>query len=337
MAKDFYKTLGISKNATLDDIKKAYKKLALKYHPDKNKSPGADEKFKEVAEAYEILSDPDKRSKYDQLGEEGLKQSFFPGEAGAKFGNGQNFTYRYTTGDPFSTFATFFGNSDPFSTLFGNNGDYDSDENMGGFPFKGFNSMNKFNTKPSVNNKKAMKQDPPIEKTIEVSLEEILKGSTRKMKIFRNVYDPTTKTTRKEEKIMQINIKPGWKAGTKITYNNEGDRRPDSIPADVIFTIKDKPHPLFKREGEDIVYTANISLKSALCGTNIVVKNLEGKLFDLKLQQVTPSTIKRIPGEGLPYVKDPSKRGDLLVKFNIKFPENLSKSVIDTLRNCLPN
>lgn len=113
MGKDYYKTLNIPKNASEDDIKKAYKKMALKYHPDKNKSPGAEDKFKEIAEAYEVLSDSQKRKVYDLGGEEALGgQSAAPGGGG-----GRTFSYTYS-GDPRATFAQFFGGSNPFEAFF---------------------------------------------------------------------------------------------------------------------------------------------------------------------------------------------------------------------------
>lgn len=115
MGKDFYKILGIQKGASDEDIKKAYRKLALKYHPDKNKSAGAEERFKEIAEAYEVLSDKKKRDIYDQFGEEGLHGGG-PGSAGGPEG-GQSFSYEFH-GDPRATFAQFFGQSSPFDLIF---------------------------------------------------------------------------------------------------------------------------------------------------------------------------------------------------------------------------
>lgn len=114
MGKDYYKILGISRNATDEDIKKAYRKLALKYHPDKNKAKDAEEKFKEVAEAYEVLSDKKKREIYDQVGEEGLKGGYTNGGGG---GPGPHFTYSFH-GDPRQTFAQFFGTDSPFEMFF---------------------------------------------------------------------------------------------------------------------------------------------------------------------------------------------------------------------------
>jgi DnaJ-class molecular chaperone len=118
MGKDYYHILGLSKSATDDEIKKAYRKLALKYHPDKNKSPEAEEKFKLLAEAYEVLSDKKKRDIYDQFGEEGLKGG--GGGSGGGFGgggSGPHFTYSFH-GDPRQTFAQFFGTENPFEMFF---------------------------------------------------------------------------------------------------------------------------------------------------------------------------------------------------------------------------
>lgn len=119
MGKDYYKILGLSKGASEADIKKAYRKMALKYHPDKNKSPNAEEMFKDVAEAYDVLSDKKKKDIYDIHGEEGLKDGIPGSGTGSTNGMPSNFTYTFT-GDPRATFAQFFGTSDPFS-LFGDN------------------------------------------------------------------------------------------------------------------------------------------------------------------------------------------------------------------------
>lgn len=117
MGKDYYSILGISKNASEDEIKKAYRKLALKYHPDKNKSPEAEEKFKLIAEAYEVLSDKKKRDIYDQFGEEGLQNGGSGGRSGFSNGSGPHFTYTFH-GDPRATFAQFFGTDNPFEMFF---------------------------------------------------------------------------------------------------------------------------------------------------------------------------------------------------------------------------
>ncbi|XP_044269674.1 dnaJ protein homolog 1-like [Tribolium madens] len=312
MGRDFYKILGINKNASDDEIKKAYRKLALQYHPDKNKSPGAEEKFKEIAEAYEVLSDKKKRDVYDAYGEEGLK-------GGVPGGGPSGFTYTFH-GDPRATFAQFFGSADPFQNLF--------EFEEGGFSdtFTLFTGMI------------SKAQDPPIEYDLNVCLEDILHGCTKNIKISRNVVEGNGQR-RREEKMLTINIKPGWKAGTRITFLKEGDIFPNKIPADVVFIVRDKPHPVFKREGSDLRYTASISLKQALCGGFVTIPTLSEKTIRLELgpETIKPTTLKRIPGQGLPFPKEPSKRGDIIVDFNIKFPDKLTQQVKNVLAEKLPN
>jgi DnaJ-class molecular chaperone len=362
MGKDYYKILGVSKSASEDEIKKAYRKMALKYHPDKNKDPGAEEKFKSCAEAYEVLSDKRKREIYDQVGEEGLKAGAgagggFPGGANGQQ-NGQSFSYQFH-GDPYETFKQFFqsdgmfssmsfnsggGGGNPMSAMFGDFEDMDTDSCQGGRG--GFTRMNgagfpggfftSSGGQPNMSTKK-LRQDPPIERELPVSLEEILTGCTKKMKITRRVTQPNGHMI-KEDKILTINVKPGWKSGTKITFNQEGDQSPNALPADVIFIIKDKPHQYFKRDGSDIKYTAKISLKEALTGGAVVrVPTLDSEPVSLALRDIVkPTTQKRLSGRGLPLPKEPNKRGDLVVQFDIQFPTTLSDPTKQILADLLP-
>lgn len=355
MGKDFYKILGVSKTATDDEIKKAYRKLALKYHPDKNKSPQAEERFKEVAEAYEVLSDKKKRDVYDQYGEEGLKGNMGGGGSGGSGMDGGTFQYQYH-GDPRATFAQFFGTSDPFGVFFGNDGigsnvfytDIGGGESDDPFGFGGRGGMGggggfpgafrsqSFNVHGSPNRKQKV-QDPPIEHDLYVTLEDINAGCQKKMKISKMVMSQDG-SARKEEKILNINVKPGWKAGTKITFPKEGDQVPGKVPADIVFIIRDKPHPHFKREGSDIKYTSKISLRQALCGTVIKVPTLSGEKITITTvgEVVKPTTVKRLQGRGLPFPKEPSRRGDLLVAFDIQFPNQLNQGAKDILSDLLP-
>jgi DnaJ-class molecular chaperone len=271
MGKDYYKILGINRGSTDDEIKKAYRKLALKYHPDKNKTPEAEEKFKEIAEAYDVLSDKKKRDIYDQVGEEGLKSG--------STGQGPGCQYHFH-GDPRATFTQFFGTTNPFDSFFGSNSgffglDDDHDDpfaslNFGprGGPFR----SHSFTTgSPNLGRSKAKAQDPPIEHDLYVALEDISKGCVKKMKISRKVINADG-TQRREDKVLTINVKPGWKAGTKITFQREGDQAPHKIPADIVFIIRDKPHALFQRENNDIKFTAKVSLKQ-VSPPKIVVTN----------------------------------------------------------------
>lgn len=318
MGKDYYQILEISNNATDEDIKKAYRKLALKYHPDKNKSPGAEERFKEIAEAYEVLSDKKKRDIYDAYGEDGLKGGIPSGN------NQQGFTYTFH-GDPRATFAQFFGSANPFQSFFGA---FDEDD------------MDPFSVLIGAPNSRGASktQDPPVQHDIYVSLEDIYTGCTKKMRITRKVLQPDG-SRKQEEKILNVEIKPGWKAGTKITFPREGDQGRNSIPADVVFVVRDKMHPHFKREGSDLHYTAHVTLKQALCGCIVEVPTLFGPSQRLNFTNeiIKPTTVKRIPGLGLPFPKEPSRKGDLLVSFDIQFPDRLSQNARDYFFQYLPN
>jgi len=182
-------------------------------------------------------------------------------------------------------------------------------------------------------------QDPPVEHELFVTLEEIASGATKKMKISRKILNPDNRTTRTEDKVLTIDIKPGWKQGTKITFPHEGDQSPTTIPADIIFIIKDKIHPTFRRDGSDLIYTAKITLRDALCGTTINIPTLDpNRVRKLQLTEVIkPTTEKRLTGDGLPIAKQPTNRGDIIVKFDIKFPDTLTNDqkeiIASTLRN----
>lgn len=357
MGKNYYSILGLSKGASDDEIKKAYRKLALKYHPDKNKSREAEEKFKEVAEAYEILSDKKKRDVFDKYGEEGLKGGGGGPGGFSAGGTGGEFTGFH--GDPRATFAQFFGQSSPFQAFFdfpgggrggpagfqfGMDEDMDTEDlfSMGGprpgGPGGAFRSQS-FNIHGGSPNKGGggKSQDSAIEHDLYVTLEDIVRGCTKKMKISRKVMQPDG-TSRKEDKVLTINVKPGWKAGTKITFQKEGDQGKGKIPADIVFIIRDKPHPLFKREGSDLRYSAKVTLREALTGCALTIPTLTGDKVPLSMKNevLKPSTVKKIPGQGLPFPKEPHKRGDLLVSFDIKFPDALNQNTKDILADLLP-
>lgn len=350
MGKDYYQVLGVARGASDDEIKKAYRKLALKFHPDKNQSPGAEERFKAVGEAYDVLSDKRKKQIYDQCGEEGLKAG--AGQQGGQhnFGGGQNYSYSYH-GDPRATFTQFFGNSNPFESFFSGGSptgmggmgggmgggqeqmDIDLEELLGGLGGGVRAGHRPGQHKPA---KQARLQDPTIEKEVFVSLEEIASGCDKKMKISRKVFREDGSRT-DEDKVLKIAVKPGWKAGTKVTFNQEGDRVPGKIPADVAFVIRDKPHPVFRRDGVDLHYTYKVPLREALCGTVVQVPTLQGRKVGINCagEVIKPGSNKRLQGFGLPYPKEPSKKGDLIVDFEVLFPDRVSQSSRDILYDVL--
>ncbi|XAR72606.1 hypothetical protein NMG60_11019311 [Bertholletia excelsa] len=317
MGVDYYKILQVDRNAKDDDLKKAYRKLAMKWHPDKNPNnkKEAEAKFKQISEAYEVLSDPQKRAVYDQYGEEGLKGQVPPpgagGPTGTTFfstGDGPT-TYRFTPRSADDIFAEFFGSSSPFGSFFGDDIFGHFGEGVGGG-----GSMHQ----------SAPRKAPPIEQTLPCSLEELYKGTMKKMKISREIADMSGKTMPVEE-ILTINIKPGWKKGTKITFPEKGNEQPNVIPSDLIFIIDEKPHPVFTRDGNDLVVTQKISLAEALTGYTVHLTTLDGRNLTIPISTViTPNYEEVVPREGMPIPKDPTKKGNLRIKFNIKFPTRLT-------------
>eukprot|EP00112_Aurelia_sp_Birch-Aquarium-sp1_P007178 Seg1782.12 transcript_id=Seg1782.12/GoldUCD/mRNA.D3Y31 product="DnaJ subfamily B member 13" protein_id=Seg1782.12/GoldUCD/D3Y31 len=278
-----------------------YRKLALKYHPEKNAEPGAEAKFKQIAEAFDALSNVKRRSVYDQFGEEGLKGGI-PNVENDGFSKGYVFH-----GDPDKVFKEFFGGDNPFSELF----EVTQSEIDTGFA--------------GLQGRGRKKQDAPIERELYLTLEEVYKGCTKKMKISRRVMNEDGHTSSIRDKILTINVKPGWKSGTRITFPKEGDQGPNNIPADIVFIVKDKEHQSFKRDGSNIIYTASIPLGEALTGCIIDVPTLDGRLLSIPINDiVSPGYTKYVWGEGMPFSIDNTRRGDLIVAFDIKFPKHLS-------------
>ncbi|XP_055805876.1 uncharacterized protein LOC129874596 [Solanum dulcamara] len=330
MGVDYYKILQVDKNAKDDDLKKAYRKLAMKWHPDKNPNnkKEAEAKFKQISEAYEVLSDSQKRAIYDQYGEEGLKGQVPPpdaaggGPGGATFfqtGDGPN-VFRFNPRNANDIFAEFFGFSTPFGGGMGGGGGMRgsrfSSSMFGDDIFSSFGEGRPMSSGP--------RKAPPIERTLPCSLEELYKGTTKKMKISREIADASGKTLPVEE-ILTIDIKPGWKKGTKITFLEKGNEEPNVVPADLVFIIDEKPHSVFTREGNDLVINQKISLAEALTGYTAHLTTLDGRKLTIPMNNVIqPNHEEVVPREGMPIPKEPSKRGDLRIKFNIKFPTRLT-------------
>lgn len=339
MGKDYYKILGVAKSATQDEIKKAYRKLAIKWHPDKHPQDGkdaAEAKFKEIGEAYDVLSDLSKKNIYDQVGEEGLRGGGGGGGEGPRGGmpggnfpggfSGQNVHFR----DP----------TEIFRAMFGGGGD---DDGMGGMPFGGMGGMPggvhmSMGGMPSGfgmpgmaggmpgtgggmpsngggRRSQTQQKAPPIHHALALTLEELFNGVTKKMRITRRQLDGSSASVDKE-----IVVKPGWKDGTKITFENEGDESPNMIPADIVFTVQAKPHARFSRDGDDLVHKCQISLVEALSGVRKSVVSISGRTIPIVAENVDGSTEIIIPGEGMLNSKT-KVRGKLRVSFCIKFPQ----------------
>ncbi|KAJ9543096.1 LOW QUALITY PROTEIN: hypothetical protein OSB04_022803 [Centaurea solstitialis] len=329
MGVDYYKVLQVDRNAKDDDLKKAYRKLAMKWHPDKNPNnkKDAEAKFKTISEAYDVLSDPQKRQIYDQYGEEG---------AGATTGcrwvfgmptDGGSTSFRFNPRNADDIFSEFFGFSSPFGGM------PDMGGSRGGpgsqFPRSMFGEDIFSQFRGSGVGGESSAGMPPrkgaaIERTLPCSLEDLYKGTTKKMKISRDATDATGRPTTVEE-ILTIEIKPGWKKGTKITFPEKGNEQRGVIPSDLVFIIDEKPHSVFKRDGNDLVATLKISLAEALTGYTAQVTTLDGRNLTLPISSVISPTYEEVvKGEGMPIPKEPTKKGNLRVKFNIKFPTRLT-------------
>ncbi|EFC50619.1 predicted protein [Naegleria gruberi] len=330
MGKDYYSILGVSRSADEKELKSAYRKLALKWHPDRNpdNKQMAEEKFKEIAEAYEILSDSNKRAIYDQYGEEGLKGGIPTSGSGAGFGGGGG-SYTFHATNPEDIFKQFFGARSPFDSMFSGGFD-DGDDSFSSF---GFGPGSFFKSTQQRGPRKA----PDVVQKVVCSLEDLYKGKTKRIKITKQVLNPDGQTTRKESKILTFPIKKGFKKGTKIRFENEGDQAPGIIAADVVFEIDEQPHNTFQREGNNLIYTPNVSLKEALSGTVIEVKTLDDRTLRIPINDiVNPGYSKTVSGEGMPLSKNPDQKGDLIIKPAIVFPRFLDNQQKEMIKKILP-
>uniref|UniRef100_A0A8C5E699 DnaJ homolog subfamily B member 13 n=1 Tax=Gouania willdenowi TaxID=441366 RepID=A0A8C5E699_GOUWI len=299
MNNEYYERLEVNRNATDADIKKAYRRLALKYHPSRNREPGSSEIFIQLGEAYDVLSDPQKKATYDKFGEEGLK-SGIPVEYGHSGAWSSKYIYH---GNPDKTFRQFFGGDNPFADFYTN----DLLLQFGGL-------------QAGV----VKKQYPPIERDLSLSLEDLFHGCTKKMKICRRVMNEDGRSSTIKDKILTVDVKPGWKEGTQIIFSKEGDQGVNSIPGDIVFIVKQKSHPLFTRLHDDLLYNVKISLEMALTGFCVVVPTLDDRQLNIPINEIAhPAYRKVVTAEGMPLSQDPSQRGNLIISFDIQFPEKL--------------
>ncbi|XP_035464795.2 dnaJ homolog subfamily B member 5 [Scophthalmus maximus] len=319
--KDFYKILGVSPESNEDEIKKAYRKMALKFHPDKNSDADAADRFKEIAEAYEILTDPKKRIIYDQFGEEGIKNGMSMSMAGRN-----NFHSE--------CHANSFHGSDHFDIFFGN--DLDGEDDLFN-PFRRF-TFSHVGQDGGLRRGQRRLQGEAVVRDLLVTLEDVMHGCTKHVKITRSRLNADGRSLRSEDKVLNVVVKKGWKAGTKITFPREGDETPNNTPADITFILRDKEHPQYKREGSNIVYTTKITLKEALCGCTVNVPTLDNRMMPLPCSDVIkPGAVRRLRGEGLPLPKSPSNRGDLVVKFQVLFPDRIPPQSREIIKHSLAN
>ncbi|XP_076673042.1 dnaJ heat shock protein family (Hsp40) member A4-like [Andrena cerasifolii] len=343
----FYDVLGVKPGCTPEDLKKAYRKLALKYHPDKNPDEG--ERFKQISQAYEVLSNPEKKRIYDQGGEQALKEG----------GGGSNIF-----SSPMDIFDMFFG---------------------GGF---------------SGRNRRRERKGQDVMHQLSVSLEELYKGTVRKLALQKNVIcdkcegiggkkgsveqcstchgtgmqvqiqqlgpgmlqhlqtmcsdckgqgeriNPRDRCkqccgrkTIRDRKILEVRVDPGMVDGQRIVFSGEGDQEPDYEPGDIVILLEEKEHDVFKRTRNDLIIRLQLELVESLCGFQNVIRTLDERdlIITSPPGNVTKhGDLKFILNEGMPIYKDPFSRGRLIIQFVVNFPKTINPSVVPALEQCLP-
>jgi curved DNA-binding protein len=303
--RDYYEILGVKKDASQDEIKKAYRKLARKYHPDVNPDdPGAEEKFKDINEAYQVLSDDEKRSKYDKFGSQwkqyqqrGGRAEDFDWSQWAAQGQPGMGGYRTVSQEEFEQMfgGGLGGFSDFFTTLFGGMG-------MGGARPGG--------RTPRGTSQQAMQQGRDIEHSVQISLEEAFNGTTRLL-------------TFEDGRRIEATIPPGVKTGSRIRLSGQGSPGPRGA-SDLYLKIKVASHPKFTREGDDLKINQPVDFFTALLGGEVTVSTID-KTVKLTVPPESDSgKTFRLKGLGMPKLNNPGKRGDLYVTLEIQVPKNLT-------------
>ncbi len=370
--RDYYDVLGVGKNATADEIKKAYRKMAIKYHPDKfaqsseDERKAAEEKFKEAAEAYDVLSDADKRARYDQFGHS-MGQNFGGGGAG---GGSYGFGGGMSMEDIFAHFGDIFGD-------------------MGGS--YGFGGGGASSSRP----RKHVNKGTDLRITVKVTLKDIMNGVTKKLKIPKMVacshcngtgakdgtafktclrchgtgYVETVQQTfmgamrsttvcpecngegkiisepcsycggtgvEKKDEIVEFHIPAGVEDGMVLTMRGQGNApRHGGVNGDLLIKIQEEKDPELIREGDDLIYNLMLDIPTAVLGGSAEVPMVEGKARVKIAPGTQPGKVLRLRGKGLPKFQSTAK-GDLLVNVMVYMPENLNdaeKAAIESLKD----
>jgi curved DNA-binding protein len=313
--KDYYQTLGVAKTASDKELKQAYRKLARKHHPDVN--PGdksAEARFKEINEAYEVLGDPDKRKKYDELGanwrmyEQAQQQGQgFPG--GSPFG-GPGGAWNINMGGPGGGYRTMteeemhdlFGNEDPFSDFFKT--------------FFGGGGATREGGRARQGRTPRTQKGRDIEHEVELTLEDAYHGATRRISIKQGGH----------ARSVDVRIPVGVKDGSLVRAAGEGESGANGgASGDLYLRVRIKPHPVFERKGTDLHAKVAVPVTTAVLGGEAQVPTITGSVR-LKIPETTQSgQVFRLKGHGMPSVGKPDDRGDLYATVEVQLPRSLTK------------
>jgi len=303
--KDYYNTLGVSKTATEGEIKTAYRKLARRYHPDVNKDPQAEDKFKEVNEAYQVLSDPEKRKKYDQFGSEWQRYQSSGGQPdGFDWGRWQQAPqggqpgYRTVSQEEINDmFGNLGGFSDFFNTLFG----------QGGF------SSTPAYSRGGRSPQRAARTPQPMEHEVEITLEEAYSGTKRTFQF-------------EDGRKIEASIPQGVKTGSRVRLSGQAGG------ADLYLKINVLPHKTFTRKGDDLTLTVPVDLYTAILGGEVSVETM-GKPVRLTIPEGTDSgKTMRLKGLGMPNLKNPAEHGDIFEIRQVHLPAHLTPAEKEKFR-----
>jgi curved DNA-binding protein len=315
--KDYYSTLGVAKTATDKELKQAYRKLARKHHPDVNPGDkGAESKFKEINEAYEVLGDAAKRKKYDELGanwrayeQAGSGAQGYPGGAGqawnVNMGGGRPGGAGFRTMTP-DEMRDMFGNSDPFSdffhTFFG--GQMGADADPAG------------NVRGGRGRGRAARAGRDLEHEIELTLEDAFHGTTRRLSL---THDGQART-------VDVRIPAGVSDGSRVRVASEGEHGTGGAQSgDLYLRVRLLPHPTFERRGKDLYSHVSLALTTAVLGGETDVATLGGKSLRLKIPPTTQNAqVFRLKGHGMPGLGKAPEAGDLYATVDVQMPRELT-------------
>jgi curved DNA-binding protein len=311
--KDYYATLGVSKTATAKELKQAYRKLARKHHPDVNQGDkgGADAKIKEINEAYEVLGDPEKRKKYDELGANWRQYEQAGAAGGPGFGGQPGGAWNVRSGGQPGGFRTMtpeemqemFGDGDPFSDFFHTF-------------FGGGSTQERAGAGRGRGGRSRARKGRDVEQDIELTLEDAYHGTTRR---FTLVYEGNERT-------VDVRIPAGVSDGSRVRIAGEGEQGAGGAESgDLYLRIHIAAHPIYERKGRDLYMRVAIPLTTAVLGGEVEVRTLGGKTLRLRVPPTTQQgQVFRLKGHGMPVVGKPTEFGDLYATADVQLPRQLT-------------